>query len=279
MGQNSIRDNLTKEDIIAEIRLALNADFSHSISVVIVEGADDVVFFNGKLHLNADIIESYSGKTGVIELVDYFDDNRVIGICDRDYDSDYKNEKIFYYDYSCLEMMMVSADLAFYSFVYTYFPERLPPDQIRLAILSDLQLLSVSRQLNAEENWGVRFSGLSIMKAFDKTKQKLDYASVLQQLKNTNPELKNFGHGHLCMIRQKSIFLPSELKVLLSITNGHDFLHYFHALCCCSNPKYKSSASDISRGLSCSFRVDDFKKTKLYEELAVYQEKEGVTVL
>lgn len=29
MGQNSIRENLTKEDIIADIRLTLAADFEH----------------------------------------------------------------------------------------------------------------------------------------------------------------------------------------------------------------------------------------------------------
>ena len=46
MGQNSIRSNQNKNDIIAEIRLALSADFEHKKGFVIVEGEDDITFFN-----------------------------------------------------------------------------------------------------------------------------------------------------------------------------------------------------------------------------------------
>lgn len=279
MAQNSIRSNITKEDIIAEIRLALNSDFSHSLSIVIVEGADDVVFFNGKLHQNVEIIESFSGKIGVNEIVAFFDDDRVIGICDRDYNHDEKDEKILYYDYSCLEMMMVSIDSAFNNFVYTYYQGKTPPQQVRLMILKDLQLLSVYRQLNAIEEWGVRFIGLSISKAFDKSNARLNYASIFSQLKNNNPELVDIKHTHLCSIRKNYMELSSDLQSLLSITNGHDFMHYFHALCCCHNPKYKTSVADISRGLESSFRADDFKRTNLYNSIIDYQSQKGITII
>lgn len=275
MALNSIRDNITKDDIIAEIQLALSADFSHSLSIVIVEGADDVVFFNGKLNKGVEIIESFSGKTGVIEIVDFFDDDRVVGICDRDYNYCDKYDRIFYYDFSCLEMMMVSVDSAFNNFVYTYFRGSTPPDQLRLIILKDLQILSIYRQLNANEGWGIRFVGLSISKAFEKTKTKLDYSSILRQLNNNNPGLISYNHTHLSLVRKHCMKLTPEIQSLLSITNGHDFMHYFHALCCCYSPNFKSSVADISKGLECSFRVDDFKKTKLYEIIADYQQKKG----
>ena len=55
MGQNSILSNLSKEDIIAEIRLTLATDFEHKKAVVIVEGEDDIQFFNGKLHEDVDL--------------------------------------------------------------------------------------------------------------------------------------------------------------------------------------------------------------------------------
>ena len=279
MAQNSIRDNITKEDIIAEIRLALSSDYSHSLSIVIVEGADDVVFFNGKLHHDVEIIESFSGKIGVNEIVSFFDDDRVIGICDRDYNYDEKDEKILYYDYSCLEMMMVSVDSAFNNFVYTYYQGKTPPQQVRLMVLKDLQLLSVYRQLNAIEGWSVRFTGLSINKAFDKSKARLNYASIIRQLYNSNPELSDIKHTHLCSIRKKCLELSSDKQSLLSITNGHDFMNYFHALCCCHNPKFKTSVADISRGLESSFRADDFKQTFLYKSIIDYQNQSGMIIV
>lgn len=62
MGKNSIQNNLTKDDLIAEIRLTLGADFKREHTVIIVEGEDDISFFNGKLSSNVDIRESFSGS-------------------------------------------------------------------------------------------------------------------------------------------------------------------------------------------------------------------------
>lgn len=44
MGKNSIQSNLTKDDLIAEIRLTLGADFKREHTVIIVEGEDDISF-------------------------------------------------------------------------------------------------------------------------------------------------------------------------------------------------------------------------------------------
>lgn len=105
MGKNSIQSNLTKDDLIAEIRLTLGADFKREHTVIIVEGEDDISFFNGKLSSNVDIRESFSGKRGVLEIVSLFSDSRVIGVCDVDYDTGTPSPQILYYDYSCLEMI------------------------------------------------------------------------------------------------------------------------------------------------------------------------------
>lgn len=59
MGKNSIQSNLTKDDLIAEIRLTLGADFKREHTVIIVEGEDDISFFYGKLSSNVDIRESF----------------------------------------------------------------------------------------------------------------------------------------------------------------------------------------------------------------------------
>lgn len=96
-------------------------DISFIPTVIIVEGEDDISFFNGKLSSNVDIRESFSGKRGVLEIVSLFSDSRVIGVCDVDYDTGTPSPQILYYDYSCLEMMLISSDSAFTPFFHTYY--------------------------------------------------------------------------------------------------------------------------------------------------------------
>ena len=269
--QNSIRDNLTREDIIAEINLLLNADISHKICIVVVEGPDDVTFFRGKLSPNAEIKESFSGKLGVIDIVEAVLDNRVIGICDRDYDLLSENDRIFYYDHSCLEMMLVSDDKAFSNFCYTYYcgPEE-PPD-LRLHILHDLKWVSFFRRLNSIFLWGIKFTALNYRNAFDRNSMTLLQSTLLQQLVESNPGLADTQSEKLNSIQEEMRTSPNT-NTLLEITNGHDFLYYFQLLCCCySQGKKDHSTNEMFMGLICAFHVDEFKKSMLYSNIAQYQ--------
>lgn len=113
---DSVTSSLTKDEIIAEISLMSSADLNNKNFFVLVEGKDDMTFLNRKLASNVYLFESFSGKEGVKEIVKYFNKDNIIGICDKDYDDCAENH-IFYYDYSCLEMMLISCDEAFESFL------------------------------------------------------------------------------------------------------------------------------------------------------------------
>ena len=176
MGKNSIQSNLTKDDLIAEIRLTLGADFKREHTVIIVEGEDDISFFNGKLSSNVDIRESFSGKRGVLEIVSLFSDSRVIGVCDVDYDTGTPSPQILYYDYSCLEMMLISSDSAFTPFFHTYYRGKTGFAEIRLKLLQELKWLSCYRKLNSIFGWGICFNGLSMKKAFETETQNINTA-------------------------------------------------------------------------------------------------------
>lgn len=103
MGNNSIKNNLGKDDIISDIVLSMGADIKRKNVYLIVEGEGDKKFLRKFLSNNVNIYESFSGKQGVKEIVEYFKhDIKVIGIRDRDYHHDYISEKLFYYDYNCL---------------------------------------------------------------------------------------------------------------------------------------------------------------------------------
>lgn len=272
MGQNSIRCNLSKEDIIAEIRLTLSADFEHKKGIVVVEGEDDILFFNGRLHQDIDLKESFSGKCRVEEIVYYFSDDRVIGICDIDYDSRSTCPQMLYYDYSCLEMMLISNDSVFSPFFYAYYQGSKSPQEIRSQVLSNLKWLSLYRKLSSENGWDVRFNGLSVTKSFDQDKQIIDIARLLEQIHTLNPGLISRNRGQLELLSEACRHEYS-LEEYLLITQGHDFLYCFQAFCeSTKRLKGKSpSVEELFRALLCSCHPNNFSEFQLYQSLISYQ--------
>ena len=65
MESNSIKDNLSKEDMISDILLCLGADIHRENIFLIVEGDDDIKFLRSFIADNVHIYESYDGKSGV----------------------------------------------------------------------------------------------------------------------------------------------------------------------------------------------------------------------
>ncbi len=266
--------------MIAEIRLTLGADFKREHTVIIVEGEDDISFFNGKLSSNVDIRESFSGKHGVLEIVSLFSDSRVIGVCDIDYDTGTPSPQILYYDYSCLEMMLISSDSAFTPFFHTYYRGKAGFVEIRLKLLQELKWLSCYRKLNSIFGWGICFNGLSMKKAFETETQNINTAKIISQIRELNPSLTEHIRRQVDQVHieyDKNHDLPE----LLSITQGHDFLDYFRELCSTTWPKCGKfpSSRELSRALVTSFRQDDFKRTVLYQQLDSYQNAYHLKIL
>lgn len=275
--QNSIRDNITKEDIIAEIRLELNADLHKQTTIIIVEGSDDITFFRGKLSDQADIKESFSGKIGVCEIVEEFQDYRVIGICDRDYDISQHHDRLFYYDYSCLEMMLISNDKVFESFCNTYYRGSNRSNEVRMQILEDIKWISVFRHLSAQNSLGINFKAIRISEAFNDANRRLDLSIIIQQLEKSNRGVAD-QHTLLSQITNKCHSII-ELGNLLQITNGHDFINYFQRLCCSYSRRSNSKSSELFKGLVCAFRKTDFQLTDLYNKLISYQSSKKLSIV
>lgn len=279
MGANSIHSNLSKEDIIADIRLTLSADFEHEKTVVVVEGEDDVVFFNGKLHPDVDIHESFSGKRGVKEIIAHFSDDRVIGICDTDYDQPSQCPQLLCYDFSCLEMMLISKDSVFRSFCYTYYHGKLSPDEVRFQLLFDLRWLSYYRKLSAERDWNIRFNGISISAAFSQETKMLDIPSLISQLSRLNPGfIENRERLQEISVECRK---DCPIEQCFLITQGHDFLHYFQAFCKSAHYTKRKlpGESELFRSLVCAYRKEDFMDSTLYRSLCEYETTYGLTIL
>lgn len=82
-----VNDCVTREDMITTIRMELDADIEKKISILLVEGSDDVIFAKKVFSNTVVCYKSFSGKEGLEELInsDEIKDNRIIAVRDRDY--------------------------------------------------------------------------------------------------------------------------------------------------------------------------------------------------
>ena len=66
---DSIRENRTKEDVVDEVRMMFSADIKGKLSIVLVEGSDDIRFMKIVMEENVACIESPYGKHGLEDLM------------------------------------------------------------------------------------------------------------------------------------------------------------------------------------------------------------------
>lgn len=270
---------MDKDSIINQITGTLNYP-NNKTSFVVVEGEDDIAFLNDKLSSGAEIVESFGGKDGVKEIVGFFQKKQVIGVCDRDYEQFSNNSNIFYYDYCCLEMMLIANDEVMGQLRGEYYRGSLSAQQLREKILLELKWLSVFRKLNSQNNWNVKFGSHSqfpVSNIIDDSKkfQLNEAENVINQRNN------NYIVNHPIEYAQVQLAWrndPRDLVSLLQITQGHDFVKCFK--CFCSNNGRKEPASDsVEHSLRCAYRMSDFQQTQLYSELKTYENQTNLCIL
>jgi len=269
MESNSIKDNLSKEDMISDILLCLGADIHKENIYLLVEGKDDIKFLRPFLTDNVYIYESYDGKNGVEYIVgERFGTNlRVIGIRDRDYQIAPISDKIFYYDYGCMEMMILKNDDVFKNLCAEYYRGEESAQQLRINLLKELKCLSVIRMYNERENWGKKLRGISIIAAWNSIEKKIDNEVILSKVNQINGGF--FKDDVLQKIEQECKREWSE-EEFYNNTQGHDFSMLYAGIC----NQYKQKGmkySEIEASSRCIFRQNDFEQTNLYGRLSEYE--------
>lgn len=279
MAVNSIWDNMDKDSIINEIRSMISYPGNQS-TFVVVEGPDDSAFFNDKLSAKTELVESFSGKKGVKEIVEYFHKKQVIGVCDRDYQQPENEERIFYYDYCCLEMMLVANDDVMRQLGGEFYRGSLSAQQLREKILHELKWISVFRKLNSEKGWNVRFGSNSqfpVPNILDESKS-FQLSEAKKIINQRNASFIDTHSAEYAQVQEAWQNDPDDLVSLLHITQGHDFVSCFK--CFCTDDTKKAPASDsVEHSLRCAYRMTDFQQTALYAELKAYEGKTSLSIL
>lgn len=275
---NSIIDNITKEDSIAEIHLLLDSDIEHEKIVMVVEGLDDTKFINSVCFYKEKIItvQSYSGKIGVTEIMEnYNDEKRVIAIRDRDYSNCKEEKGMFYYDYCCLEMMLISSRENFENIYNEYiYPSEMDSETTKEYILEQLKYISLLRKMNEEEELGLELYKIKINNVYDDTINIEKYKHFLN-LRNDNFLKRNVElEKRLDTEYSKEL----DMKELLNITNGHDFCELL-AIIAREHKRKGISKENMQSVLRCSYRKEDFSKTELYKKLREYETLNNIIIM
>lgn len=146
-------------------------------------------------------------------------------------------------------------------------------EEVRIHCLERLEKLSKLRMLNYTSNWRMRFDGIKPSKhyKFNITEMNMDIVRDLNQMNPSNQIDAN--REKACNAIPKC----TSLKEYLSIINGHDFVNLFCKIS--TNTNGQISIDSIETTLRGSFSVDDFKNTKLFNDLLTYQVINGITIV
>ena len=263
---NSIRNNLSYDDIISSIKLTINHPLNKDTNFVIVEGIDDRKFISFFVDENVQVYESFSGKKGVLEIVEYFDIKNVIGICDKDYD-EHPPHKIFFYDYCNLEIMLINEDDVLKKIINEMENNFESLAVFRRRIFESLKSISLLRRYNYLEldicN-RVKFSNGIVDFSYDSANKNLDLLKLEIHLKETN-------QGKDCSWFT-NVINDCTIYDLREITNGHDATKIMSFL---TNMKHDI----LCVALRCAFSKEHFSRTKLYNQLCVFQADNNLDIL
>ena len=274
---NSIKSFLGPSDVISEITLLINEPSNSNKVFVVLEGDTDRRLFKSLLHESSTILMVHNTKNGLCGIVnEYFvNSKRVIGIRDRDYEmsKSCSKGKVFFCDYCCAEMMIISIDECMQKLASNFYLGELRFDELRLHILSMLSFLSVCRMHNERKMLGIEFGGVKPSSCFNEDSH-IMHKNILSRIKIQNKQKTKSLRKLPRMILDKHF----NLAKLLEITNGHDFIDLFVKICNNVNQK-KIGKDSVENSLRCCLGNFEFVQTKLYKKLSVYQNKNTLSIV
>lgn len=259
---DSIRECEKLEDMVTNLKLELDNDIDNEISMVLVEGSDDVKFCKRVMNKNVVVYESFSGKHDLEKLIlhDKLKDERVIAIRDRDYSEvESLPDKMYVYDTCCLETMLLSNRAIREGLYDTYYKGNVELNELFSKIIKQLGPVSMLRRKQEKEGLTINFNKMKLLSCYDDISGILDAEAIF----------RNLGINNEIYLECKEQASQLSLNELYGNTNGHDLCKILGAIL--KNKKGSIGEDRVMDSMMCSYRRDDFKKTELYLQLLRYQ--------
>jgi len=239
----------------------------HNKILVLVEGDSDVLFFK-KLIDNVKLEAIPGGNPKVEKAVEELlpVHRLTIGIRDADFlhlnIEKYQKENIFLTDVHDIEMLSLNNEQIFLNVSTTY-----QISQSLHELCQELYHLSLIKWFNSigldendnNESHGFNFKGLKINKI-----QLTDLEDCIVNILAMNP----------LQVQWNSDIIKSELEQLKArnpdvyqLTNGHDLILHLKNFC-----SKNISSDELERFVRGVYRAEDFKQTKLWQDVSNWQE-------
>ena len=275
--KNSIYDNLENSDFENEIYLTLHS----GLSVIVVEGITDYKFWRKFIDKdNVEILKIYTGKSKVAKIIEKIKNEKILGIQDRDYYEGEEPDRIFFYDYNCLEIMLIDSEKVFNSLYDEYYLGNKKREDLKMDIFEQLKYISIIRKHNYKRNWELKLKNV-ISECYVKNCINID--KLIDEIDKRNKE-KNINE-------KKHIFDNDFSKIwdktqYLTLTRGHDYIKLLSMVCnkdrknlnAQSNKLRKNKADEIESAARTSFDLNELKKTKIFSSLSKYEENYNLTI-
>jgi 5S rRNA maturation endonuclease (ribonuclease M5) len=270
MGNNSVKSAQRVYDYIADAMLSRNTPKKPGI--IVVEGKNDIAFFRRFCAGTAEVVTVDGGKQDVTNVILDFPENKpyrkyVIGVCDRDYDETLQNDRLFYYDFCNLEMMIISNEIS-----RKKLSESVPQNVEIYDILKELLPRSCLRKASSQNKLNLKLSKYDIKVYHNDYSENPESVTLNQyNLFSLHTKLDDSAKGTL----KNEIKSTTDIEQMLYITQGHDFRAIFGFYV--SSKKHFDEKSDtVFELLLASFGESEFRSTDLYKKISVYGETYGI---
>lgn len=263
---DSIRENITKEDMVVTIEAELNADIYGRLCVLLVEGSSDIKFAQRVFNKDVACYESFSGKGGLEELIEApeLQNHRVIAVRDKDYcDVNELPDRMFIYDTSCLELMLLKNKEVVTGIYCTYYDGSYEKEKMVQNALRKLAPCSIMRKKNEEQKLGISF-------------KKAGFGDLIksEEIFELDQYFERLRVSDLLAAECKAESLSVEDEQLYDITNGHDICVFLGEIL--KNAGKKLGEAGVRNALLSNFRKSDFMDTRLYGVIKSYQSEYGL---
>ena len=267
-----------------EIRLSKNHPSVKDKVFILLEGKTDIKLFRNIFNPNKTYISQINGKEKLKQALKILQDegySAIFGIKDSDFDNleniTYENINLFITDYADMEIHMIESS-AFESIINEFASENCYEiflNNLKENLYRETSYIGYIRWFNERLSRNINFKRLNYENFINKSECNIsiDLNKLIDEIINISDLNKNE------IVRE-----IEKLKVIsddyLQICNGHDITKLLAYLFNHQGNSDKTNIKQerIEEALRLSYNFNDFQKTRLYNNLNIWQQQYNIQI-
>ncbi len=267
-----------------EIRLSKNHPSKKDKVFVLLEGKTDINLFRNIFNTNKTYMTQINGKEKLKQALEILQDegySTIFGIKDSDFDNleniTYENINLFTTDYADIEIHMIESS-AFESIINEFASEnccKLFSDDLKEKLYNETINIGYIRWFNERLSKNINFKRLKYENFINKFECNItiDSNKLINEIINISDLNKNETVREIGKLKSIS-------DDYLQICNGHDITKLLAYLFNYQGNSDKTNVKQerIEEALRVAYNFNDFKKTRLYNNLNIWQQQYNIQI-